>query len=99
MPRNARGALPRLPGSGSRNAAVKAAEHVDPEMMAMKIDKIEMLKADKALKISNLTCVFMHTGMWNEDETVNMDFFRNIFNDVRKKLCVQYSTVVHSSRI
>lgn len=79
MPRGARGALPRLPGSGSRNAA--ATHNMDPEKMAMKMEKMEMLRAEKALKISNLTCVLKGTGMWNDDESVNMEFFRNVFND------------------
>lgn len=55
-------------------------EHMTPEKMAMMAEKIQMLKMGKVMKISNLTCVMKEIGMWNEDETINMEFFRGMLD-------------------
>ncbi len=44
-----------------------------------KMDRMAALRANKVMKVSNLTCAMKRMGMWNEDESVNMDFFNNIF--------------------
>ncbi len=56
-----------------------------PKMMRVKMEKMQKLKMRKVLKVSNLTCTMKEVGMWNEDESVNMGFFRNIFSPVGKE--------------
>ncbi len=41
------------------------------------------LRKEKALKVSNFTCVMKDMGIWNEDSSINMKFYReDIFGDV-----------------
>ncbi len=55
-----------------------AAERIKDAIITGFREGFDRLKGEKALKISNFTCVMKEMNMWNEDDTINMDYYRNM---------------------
>lgn len=79
--------LPRGPKQAPPAAAALPAD-LDAEMEAKMIKMQEfssglaMLKARKAERVSNLTCVLRETGMFDADDQINLEYYMNVFDEL-----------------
>jgi len=67
---------PELP-EPPKAAAATARHHGegDEHDIEHMIEAVNALKVDKVTRFSNLTCVMTTSGMWNEDRSINMEFW------------------------
>jgi hypothetical protein len=58
-------------------AADPVARHDDDEEHDLEhlMESLHALKVDKIVRLSNLTCVMTSMGFWNEDKTINTEFW------------------------